>query len=87
MLKEYSRVVIFDPHNDVTPALLNNCEVFTQREIFNKFFAYKISSECRDVIAPDFGCFKKVLDIYNDGYFKEMMVADKVRDLKNWLYY
>lgn len=81
--QEYSRVVIFDPHSDVTPALLNNCEVFTQREIFNKLFAYKISSECRDVIiAPDFGASKKVLDIYNDGYFKEMMVADKVRDLK-----
>lgn len=81
--QEYSRVVIFDPHSDVTPALLNNCQVITQREIFNKLFAYKISSECRDVIiAPDFGASKKVLDIYNDGYFKEMMVADKVRDLK-----
>lgn len=81
--QEYSRVVIFDPHSDVTPALLNNCEVFTQREIFNKLFAHKISSECRDVIiAPDFGASKKVLDIYNDGHFKEMMVADKVRDLK-----
>lgn len=81
--QEYSRVVIFDPHSDVTPALLNNCQVITQREIFNKLFAYKISSECRDVIiAPDFGASKKVLDIYNDGHFKEMMVADKVRDLK-----
>ena len=25
--QEYSRVIIFDPHSDVTPALLNNCEV------------------------------------------------------------
>ena len=81
--QEYSRVVIFDPHSDVTSALLNNCQVITQREIFNKLFAYKISSECRDVIvAPDFGASKKALSIYNDGHFNEMMVADKVRDLK-----
>lgn len=79
----YSRVVIFDPHSDVTSALLNNCEVITQREIFNKLFAYKISSECRDVIiAPDFGASKKVQSIFKDGHFREMMVADKVRDPK-----
>lgn len=81
--QDYDSVQIYDPHSDVTPALLNNCGVITQREIFNKLFACNISSECRDVIvAPDFGASKKVQSIFKDRHFREMMVADKVRDLK-----
>lgn len=79
----YSRVIIFDPHSDVTSALLNNCEVITQREIFSILFENKFVYGKRDVIiAPDFGASKKVQSIFKDGKFKEMMIADKVRDPK-----
>lgn len=53
---EFSRVVVFDPHSDVAPALINRCEVLTPiREI------YKAIEESKpDVIYfPDAGAMKR----------------------------
>lgn len=81
--QDYSSVTIHDPHSDVTSAVINNCNVISQKDVFNSLFAHRFEEYERDVIiAPDAGAFKKVLDIYNDGQFKELMTASKVRDLK-----
>lgn len=53
----FQHVLITDPHSDVTPALLNNCTVVTQDQVFierlngNKDFL---------LISPDGGALKKI---------------------------
>lgn len=50
-------VVITDPHSDVTPALLNNCVIIHQHEVFQKYFGEK-----KDffLVSPDGGALKKI---------------------------
>lgn len=51
------RVVITDPHSDVTPALINNCVVIPQHEVFKRYFPLtgKVI-----LISPDGGALKKI---------------------------
>lgn len=67
------RVVVFDPHSDVTPALIHNCVVIHQREIFADQLN-AITSENREkyfLISPDGGALKKIY-----------LLARQVRDCK-----
>jgi len=51
------KVIILDPHSDVTPALLNKCVVIT-----NLDFAQAITTDIKDItlVSPDAGAAKKV---------------------------
>lgn len=51
------RVIITDPHSDVTPALINNCFVIPQEDIFSPMFKDK---EDFYLISPDAGALKKI---------------------------
>jgi len=62
---------IVDPHSDVTPALLNNCEVIPQYEVIGNHIRNKI------IVCPDAGAEKKILK-YQHPY----ITCRKVRDTK-----
>lgn len=51
------RVVITDPHSDVTPALLSNVEVIQQHAVFEKYF-YNPGPFI--LVCPDGGALKKI---------------------------
>lgn len=55
---EANRVIITDPHSDVTPALLNNCTVIEQHEVFTTCFP--ISFGMTYLVSPDGGALKKI---------------------------
>lgn len=57
----YSRVIVLDPHSDVTPALLNNCHVNCLRDIFIEMLGERYDQHV--FIAPDAGAAKKVSSI------------------------
>jgi ribose-phosphate pyrophosphokinase len=70
---------IFDPHSEVSVALLNNCRVIlpeTYIEDYPDIFKDKI------LISPDAGAYKKTIRIsqYFDGL--PIVKADKIRDVK-----
>jgi len=57
---KFSKVVISDPHSDVTPALIDNCEVDEQFNIVkSKLFWRDIKSGALTVVSPDIGAAKK----------------------------
>lgn len=53
-------VRIYDPHSDVTAALLNNCEIIPQYEIFEKML---IGKKDFFLVSPDAGSLKKIYKI------------------------
>jgi len=75
------RVTIFDPHSDVTKALLNNCTVISNHEFVLKAVA---QINCTDlwVMAPDQGAYKKVFELAKSDSFAGFLFAIKDRDPK-----
>ncbi len=81
------RVTIIDPHSDVTPALLNNCDVITQADIIAKSnLAGRIKEENWALIAPDAGAVKKTQQVAkslaSEDFLPDILYADKVRNTK-----
>ena len=55
------KIQVFDPHSEVTPALLNNCEVITNYDFIQKVIK-NIGSEVL-LISPDGGALKKIYKV------------------------
>ncbi len=51
----WGAISIYDPHSDVTPALLNNVKVGTQDKILENYFTFAPDV----IVAPDAGAVKK----------------------------
>lgn len=76
----FEKVLVFDPHSDVTPAVLANCEVISN----HAFIQRVIGATGNDVvlISPDGGALKK---IYKTSEFLggiEVVECSKSRDIK-----
>lgn len=82
--QKYRRVILFDPHSNVTPALLDNVEVRENlpfiRNVVNRL---RRSHEGIDLllISPDQGASKKCKKVAS-ALQLPMLQADKSRDLK-----
>lgn len=76
----YEKVIIFDPHSEVTPALLNNVEVISNHE-FVKACLQHINGNIV-LVAPDGGALKKIykLSEYLGGI--EVVACEKQRNVK-----
>lgn len=60
---ELASVTIFDPHSDVTPALINNCQVLDNHNIVNQCLVridIEIGEHPFRIISPDAGSNKKI---------------------------
>ncbi|MBS0351605.1 MAG: ribose-phosphate pyrophosphokinase [Proteobacteria bacterium] len=78
-------VVIYDPHSDVTPALLNRCKVISSWEIIVKSCLREaIISNNWVLISPDAGAEKKVKaaakSLSTESNQVEVHCASKIRD-------
>lgn len=78
--QNYQKVTVFDPHSEVTPALLNNVEV-----IDNHKYVKQCLETIKDeivLISPDGGALKKIykLSAYLGGI--EVIECSKKRDVK-----
>jgi ribose-phosphate pyrophosphokinase len=76
----FQSVTINDPHSDVVPALVNNCIVVEQCEIFTQ--AVKGNFPVDMVVAPDGGAIKKAMK--SAAILQsEFATADKIRNVKD----
>jgi len=77
---QLKKVRIFDPHSEVTPALLDNCEVITNHEFISKV-VHQIGTSLK-LISPDGGALKKIYKVseYLGGI--EVVECSKSRDVK-----
>lgn len=75
-----NKVQVFDPHSEVTSALLNNCEVITNYDFIQQVIK-KIGKEVI-LISPDGGALKKIYKVseYLGGI--EVIECSKSRDVK-----
>lgn len=83
---KFYEVEIWDPHSDVTTALIDNVKVIGQSELMARTLypehdthigpkLYKMSLVC-----PDAGARKKILECQKSIKAREIIYADKVRD-------
>lgn len=77
---QLNKVAVFDPHSEVTPALLNNCEVISN----HSFIAEVVKSIGGNIklISPDGGALKKIYKVseYLGGI--EVVECSKSRDVR-----
>lgn len=62
------KVIIFDPHSDVAPALINNCEVINNHKFVSKILEefdtdYIPHMITKNIICPDAGASKKIIQL------------------------
>jgi ribose-phosphate pyrophosphokinase len=76
----FKKVLVFDAHSEVTPALVNNCEVIAN----HKFIQSVIQSIGSDVllISPDGGALKKIYKLSEFLGGIEVVECSKSRDVK-----
>ncbi|NJM80532.1 MAG: ribose-phosphate pyrophosphokinase [Flavobacterium sp.] len=75
-----NKIHVFDPHSEVTPALLNNCEVITNYEFIQDVIK-KIGNEVL-LISPDGGALKKIYKVSEYLGGVEVIECSKSRDVK-----
>lgn len=77
----FDRVVVLDPHSDVTEALLNNVFIVEQHEAFMNFYqAHKQLNAYDYIVSPDAGALKKVAKCAK-SFGKPHIEAFKVREI------
>ncbi|MEM8594764.1 MAG: ribose-phosphate diphosphokinase [Pseudomonadota bacterium] len=81
----FDRVVIWDAHSDVTPALLNNVVNVSQADIINAYepLAARLRNNTLTLVSPDSGALKKTQHVAD--YFdmsNNIVRADKKRNIK-----
>lgn len=76
----FDKIYVFDPHSEVTPALLNNVSVITNND-FIKSVVSQLNTNLK-LISPDGGALKKIYKVseYLGGI--EVIEASKSRDVK-----
>ncbi len=82
---KFKKVIVFDAHSEVTPAVLNNCELIT-----NHKFVEKAIQEIGTVrhpndvllISPDGGALKKIYKVSEFLGGVEVVECSKSRDVK-----
>lgn len=76
----FAKVLVFDPHSEVTPAVLNNCKVIPNHHFIAEVL--KVIGQNAVLISPDGGALKK---IYKTSEFlggQEVVECTKRRDVK-----
>ncbi len=73
-------VIVFDPHSEVTPALLNNCTVITNHVFIQEVVA-QIGQGVK-LISPDGGALKKIYKVSEFLGGAEVVECSKSRDVK-----
>jgi ribose-phosphate pyrophosphokinase len=75
-----NRVYIFDPHSEVTPALLNNCTVLVNHNYIRTVVSM-INTGCK-LVAPDGGALKKIYKLSEYLQGADIIECSKSRDVK-----
>ena len=76
----FKKVIVLDAHSEVTPALLNNCEVIANHK-FIKQVIEKIGNTVK-LISPDGGALKKIYKVSEFLGDIDVVECSKSRDVK-----
>lgn len=76
----FNKVIVFDAHSEVTPALVNNCEVIPNHKFIAKVLQ-TIGSEVK-LVSPDGGALKKIYKVSEFLGGIDVVECSKSRDVK-----
>ena len=80
-LQGYSKVTIYDPHSDVSLALINNSFAVNNHKFVSQVLRYKSGYL---IVSPDAGAYKKIFKLCEELKYKdEIVLCNKVRDVSN----
>lgn len=79
--QNYRKVHVWDPHSDVSTALINNVVVFKQSHFLDKIRG-KFDNEKTVLVSPDAGALKKIFEVATCLRLDNVIRADKIRDVK-----
>ena len=74
------RVTVFDPHSEVTPALLENCDVQSNHDFIKQVLAQLPAAPL--LISPDGGALKKIYKLSEYLGGQAVVECSKSRDVK-----
>jgi ribose-phosphate pyrophosphokinase len=84
--QNYAGVEIYDPHSDVTPALLNNVKIMNNHGLVESALHMVLKGKKQALlVSPDAGSNKKIFDLaksLNIFFELDVVRADKKRDTK-----
>ncbi len=75
--QKFESVTIYDPHSDVTPALIDNCEIIQQWDIARMVLPQEYFNNYL-FVSPDAGAYKKVSKLMHDD--SRIAIGVKNRD-------
>lgn len=75
-----NKVTVYDPHSEITPALLNNCKVISNHSFIEEVM--KDINEDIILISPDGGALKKIYKLTHALGGIEVVECSKSRDVK-----
>ena len=82
---KFKKIIVFDAHSEVTPAVLNNCELITNHKFIEKVIQ-EIGTVRRPndvlLISPDGGALKKIYKVSEYLGGVEVVECSKSRDVK-----
>lgn len=82
---QLNSVTIYDPHSDVTPALINNCIIKSRVDCMkehNQLQSWLSINTPIYLVSPDAGSVKKSYDIVKSfPQFKDIIFAEKLREV------
>lgn len=77
---KFKKVIVFDPHSEVTSAVLNNCEVVSNNKFIKRIIEF--IGENVLLISPDGGALKKIYRVSEFLGGIEVVECSKSRDVK-----
>lgn len=78
---KFNKVTIFDPHSDVTQAVIDNAKIITQFDLINKNLPLTNRIKNCILVSPDAGANKKTMETAKYLEHSNFVRADKLRDL------
>jgi ribose-phosphate pyrophosphokinase len=81
----YNKVFVFDPHSDVSSALIDNCKVTTNYKLVKSALIAHEGYKKNDyyIVSPDAGAYKKIFGVCKYvGYDRDIIMCNKMRDVK-----
>lgn len=78
---KFERVVVADPHSNVSTSLINNCVVLSQFNIVDKNQYLRTTLGSGIFVAPDEGSIKKTAELAKYFNHEKFVAASKVRNL------
>lgn len=79
---EFDRVIVADPHSDVTAAVIDNLEVIPQEDIVKAMLQWYVSKGEFAIVSPDAGALKKIHKVSKALGGVDVFCAEKIRDTK-----